>query len=192
MPETPEDKARKTIDDLLVGGLVLKTKASGTATPGCAGTEEARVPAPPRMPSGTATPGCAKLKTKGKRACATQLMTFYRRNLPHWHPEGKPIFLTWRLYGSLPKDFLGRLGIKQGTGRSACATQSAGKRFGSGARSVFPNRRRPEKLTPMRCNSFVAADSPHTSLNFRLTLRAAETRPTVGCTADSPPVCLLV
>src|SRR5437588_8171297 len=29
-------------------------------------------------------------------------MTFYRRNLPHWQPEGKPIFLTWRLFGSLP------------------------------------------------------------------------------------------
>jgi putative transposase len=56
-------------------------------------------------------------------------MTFYRRNLPHWHPQGKPIFLTWRLYGSLPKDFLGRLGIKQGTGRSACATQSTAKKF---------------------------------------------------------------
>ncbi len=30
-------------------------------------------------------------------------MTFYRRNLPHWHPEGKAIFLTWRLFGSLHK-----------------------------------------------------------------------------------------
>ena len=30
-------------------------------------------------------------------------MSFYRRNLPHWHPEGKAIFITWRLFGSLPK-----------------------------------------------------------------------------------------
>jgi putative transposase len=30
-------------------------------------------------------------------------MSFYRRKLPHWQPEGKPIFLTWRLYGSLPR-----------------------------------------------------------------------------------------
>lgn len=30
-------------------------------------------------------------------------MTFYRRRLPHWQPEGVPIFLTWRLYGSLPR-----------------------------------------------------------------------------------------
>jgi putative DNA methylase len=29
-------------------------------------------------------------------------MTFYRRNLPHWLPEGRAIFLTWRLHGSLP------------------------------------------------------------------------------------------
>lgn len=29
-------------------------------------------------------------------------MTQYNRNLPHWFPEGKSIFLTWRLYGSLP------------------------------------------------------------------------------------------
>lgn len=29
-------------------------------------------------------------------------MTFYRRNLPHWQPNDKSIFLTWRLFGSLP------------------------------------------------------------------------------------------
>ena len=29
-------------------------------------------------------------------------MSFYRRNLPHWQPEGTSIFLTWRLFGSLP------------------------------------------------------------------------------------------
>jgi REP element-mobilizing transposase RayT len=34
---------------------------------------------------------------------------FYRRNLPHWQPEHCPIFLTWRLYGSLPKGFAERL-----------------------------------------------------------------------------------
>src|SRR5216683_603613 len=36
-------------------------------------------------------------------------MTFYRRNLPHWHPEGKSIFITWRLYGSLPASMLKRI-----------------------------------------------------------------------------------
>jgi hypothetical protein len=29
-------------------------------------------------------------------------MEFYERRLPHWHPTGKDIFLTWRLYGTLP------------------------------------------------------------------------------------------
>ncbi len=36
-------------------------------------------------------------------------MAYYERNLPHWHPEGKAIFLTWRLFGSLPRSFLSRL-----------------------------------------------------------------------------------
>ena len=40
-------------------------------------------------------------------------MTFYRRNLPHWHPEGKAIFLTWRLFGSLPN--------QRGTATPGCA-----------------------------------------------------------------------
>ncbi len=29
---------------------------------------------------------------------------YYRRNLPHWQPQGSTIFVTWRLYGSLPND----------------------------------------------------------------------------------------
>jgi putative transposase len=29
-------------------------------------------------------------------------MLFYRRRLPHWHPDQVNIFLTWRLWGSLP------------------------------------------------------------------------------------------
>lgn len=29
-------------------------------------------------------------------------MPYYERNLPHWLPEGKNLFVTWRLYGSLP------------------------------------------------------------------------------------------
>jgi putative transposase len=30
-------------------------------------------------------------------------MSYYERNLPHWHPEGCAIFLTWRLHGSFDK-----------------------------------------------------------------------------------------
>jgi REP element-mobilizing transposase RayT len=36
-------------------------------------------------------------------------MTYYERNLPHWQPECKVIFLTFRLYGSLPVAVVRRL-----------------------------------------------------------------------------------
>jgi putative transposase len=36
-------------------------------------------------------------------------MSDYHRNLPHWLPEGHAIFLTWRLYGSLPTCVLQQL-----------------------------------------------------------------------------------
>jgi len=53
-------------------------------------------------------------------------MTFYRRNLPHWHPEGKSIFITWRLHGSLPASLI----RATRTARNGCATKdSDGKRF---------------------------------------------------------------
>jgi len=53
-------------------------------------------------------------------------MTFYRRNLPHWHPEGESIFLTWRLFGSLPASvFKETRAAKDG----GAAKESAGKRF---------------------------------------------------------------
>jgi putative transposase len=43
-------------------------------------------------------------------------MAFYRRNLPHWHPECQAIFLTWRLHGSLPPS-------PRSTARIGCATK---------------------------------------------------------------------
>jgi REP-associated tyrosine transposase len=36
---------------------------------------------------------------------------YYYRNLPHWHPPGRAIFLTWNLYGSLPKAVINQLRI---------------------------------------------------------------------------------
>jgi putative transposase len=33
-------------------------------------------------------------------------VSYYQRNLPHWHPEGRVIFLTWRLHCSLPQGFV--------------------------------------------------------------------------------------
>jgi len=32
-------------------------------------------------------------------------MTYYIRNLPHWHLSETDLFITWRLYGSLPEQF---------------------------------------------------------------------------------------
>jgi len=50
--------------------------------------------------------------------CATVLQMYYERNLPHWHPEGKAIFLTWRLYGSLPEHIVLQIrGDKERRGR---------------------------------------------------------------------------
>jgi len=53
-------------------------------------------------------------------------VTFYRRNLPHWHPENRPIFLTWRLSNSLPASV-----VEQArTAKSVCATRiPPGRRF---------------------------------------------------------------
>jgi putative transposase len=42
-------------------------------------------------------------------------MAYYERRLPHWHPDGKAIFLTWRLQGSLPANFLLPLSKEQHT-----------------------------------------------------------------------------
>jgi putative transposase len=52
-------------------------------------------------------------------------MTFYQRNLPHWHPKGAAIFRTWHLAGSLPKD------VRKATATLAAGASelSAGKRF---------------------------------------------------------------
>jgi REP-associated tyrosine transposase len=36
-------------------------------------------------------------------------MTYYKRNLPHWHPRGRAIFITWRLAGTLPRVLLAKL-----------------------------------------------------------------------------------
>jgi len=40
-------------------------------------------------------------------------MSFYGRNLPHWHPEGAALFITWRLHGSLPCSWRVPVGPRQ-------------------------------------------------------------------------------
>jgi putative transposase len=46
--------------------------------------------------------------------------SYYERNLPHWHPTGKALFVTWQLHGSLPAHVRDDLQKKQ---------MSPGKRF---------------------------------------------------------------
>jgi REP-associated tyrosine transposase len=37
--------------------------------------------------------------------------SFYDRNLPHWHPPNRSIFLTWNLHGSLPQRVINHLRV---------------------------------------------------------------------------------
>ena len=46
---------------------------------------------------------------------------YYERTLPHWQPEGRDLFLTWRLSGSLPAKVMAAL--------RASKTEELGKRF---------------------------------------------------------------
>jgi putative transposase len=86
----------------------------------------------PRAQSGVTVPQdmrCQRLQMYGIRMLLYSYpvsdpnhVVFYRRNLPHWQPDGSPIFLTWRLSGSLPR----------GTVTSDCApsdSESPGERF---------------------------------------------------------------
>jgi len=49
-------------------------------------------------------------------------MSFYQRRLPHWHPEGATIFVTWRLFGTLPRQDHSNVG-------QADSLPSEGRRF---------------------------------------------------------------
>ena len=47
-------------------------------------------------------------------------MTFYRRKLPHWQPEGMALFINWRLHGSLPAKIQSRQ-TQNGSGKAFVA-----------------------------------------------------------------------
>lgn len=77
-------------------------------------------------------------------------MTFYVRHLPHWQPSGESIFLTWRLFGSYPKELIARL-------REQCE-DSAGKNFVRADRELEKSRSGPHWLNkPEIAQSVVAA-----------------------------------
>ncbi len=54
-------------------------------------------------------------------------MSFTRRHLPHWIPEETPIFVTWRLAGSLPAqaDILGL--DRRASRKHGCATDDVNR-----------------------------------------------------------------
>jgi putative transposase len=53
------------------------------------------------------------------------MVTFYERRLPHWHPPGMDIFITWRLHGSFSVQV-----------RPPAETDSSGKAFVSYDRAL--------------------------------------------------------
>jgi len=47
---------------------------------------------------------CPAILLRASRSVRHQaVLSFYIRRLPHWHPPDAEFFVTWRLYGSLPK-----------------------------------------------------------------------------------------
>jgi REP-associated tyrosine transposase len=42
----------------------------------------------------------------------------YRRNLPHWHPHGAAVFVTWRLIGCVPRRSIVKLSKPEDAGRA--------------------------------------------------------------------------
>jgi putative transposase len=42
---------------------------------------------------------------------------FYRRHLPHWQKNGSALFITWRLYGSLPAQIFRDIRINDNAGK---------------------------------------------------------------------------
>ena len=73
------------------------------APPGGRGREVARPLRPPRRDSSRRL-GCLSYKGENLRRefhCGD--MSFHRRRLPHWYPDGRALFITWHLQGSLPQ-----------------------------------------------------------------------------------------
>jgi len=51
---------------------------------------------------------------------------FYRRRLPHWHPEGQTFFITFRLANSLPARVIQALQEERERERQIICTQFSG------------------------------------------------------------------
>jgi hypothetical protein len=78
----------------------------------------------------------------------------YWRHLPHWQPDGATIFITWRLYGSLPKEALDRLEEER---------QALERRGPPPGGSILDFRVRQQKHLVVRADAMLAGStaSPH-------------------------------
>jgi REP element-mobilizing transposase RayT len=54
---------------------------------------------------------------------------YYRRNLPHYHPEGFPLFITFRLANSLPEEVLRDLKQKRAQELKSLQTKSQSEHY---------------------------------------------------------------
>jgi putative transposase len=68
---------------------------------------QARVPVP-RLPRVPVPP----LHSQGT-PCYFFRVVDYRRNLPHWFPKEEALFITWRLYGSMPTGPSSQAGMRR-------------------------------------------------------------------------------
>ena len=88
-------------------------------------------------------------------------MTYYERRLPHWQPPGQDIFVTWRLYGSLPARF-----------RPPTGVESSGKAFVCYDRALDEGRTGPLWLRDPRIAEAVLTALREAHQNKMFTLRA--------------------
>jgi REP element-mobilizing transposase RayT len=54
---------------------------------------------------------------------------YYRRNLPHFHPEGYPLFITFRLANSIPDEILSKLKQEREYELKKLSTNSSVERY---------------------------------------------------------------
>jgi REP element-mobilizing transposase RayT len=62
---------------------------------------------------------------------------YYRRNLPHFHPEGYPLFITFRLANSLPEEVLSSLKQEREQELKKLSTNSSFERYNVEVKHFF-------------------------------------------------------
>ena len=77
-------------------------------------------------------------------------MSYYERKLPHWQPEGRDLFLTWRLSGSLPAEVMAALRARN--------LEPMGKRFRDYDRELDLGSFGPQWLKEPRIASLVISE----------------------------------